>query len=684
LERIKNGDEPADTDDNSQDFILNNNPSPTNSSGQSFSLPPQEVPPPEEEPPPPEPGPVYEEIPPLAVVINEVAWMGTKADAKDEWLELFNNTEAEINLTNSKLKSSDPNGPEIILNGIVPAQGFYLIERTDNDGVIPELADLISEFGNGLSNTNCEVLSLYDSHDNLIDQTVCLESGDWPAGQTNPGYISMERIAPAADGTSLENWANNNLITRNGVSAIKDGIRYPIYGTPKEKNSVATSPTFVNGPNLTALQDFSTLNFPLNNSPYFIVDGLLSVPEAKTLTIEAGATLKFDSLSGLIINGTLKAIGAEENKITFTRLLEEGIWGGIYFSPTSINSELNYALIQYAKYGWEGPVSSILVENSSIIFENSTIENYPSVRGLRLVNSHSLIENLNFFGQREFNSIGIEIWEGTPTITNSFFKNNYYGIFVPAFPEGKPLIENNNFEENEYPIWALPQFTFKENQGQNNTYNNIFLSGLITNEDLTLFKNPLSYATDGPNQFIEVSQGRTLTIEPGVIMKFGVLTRLEVKGQLLAQGTSEKPITFTSLPENSPGYWTGIHFHPQSQNSILENVILENGGCCFWPGTWLQTAIYIEEAQVSFTNLTLRNSAEVGLLAQNSNSIIKESHFINNKIGIRIEKAGDYPRIESCYFEDNEPYDIYWQNGGEDCENLKVGNPEAKIECSSP
>jgi len=69
---------------------------------------------------------------------------------------------------------------------------------------------------------------------------------------------------------------------------------------------------------------------------------------------------------------------------------------------------------------------------------------------------------------------------------------------------------------------------------------------------------------------------------------------------------------------------------------------------------------------------------------KNSNSIIKESHFINNKIGIRIEKAGDYPRIESCYFEDNEPYDIYWQNGGEDCENLKVGNPEAKIECSSP
>ena len=34
------------------------------------------------------------------VVINEVAWMGTAADHNDEWIELYNATDAPITLTN--------------------------------------------------------------------------------------------------------------------------------------------------------------------------------------------------------------------------------------------------------------------------------------------------------------------------------------------------------------------------------------------------------------------------------------------------------------------------------------------------------------------------------------------------------------------------------------------------------
>ena len=40
-----------------------------------------------------------------AVLINEVAWMGTAVSANDEWLELYNQTEQEIDLAGWKLES---------------------------------------------------------------------------------------------------------------------------------------------------------------------------------------------------------------------------------------------------------------------------------------------------------------------------------------------------------------------------------------------------------------------------------------------------------------------------------------------------------------------------------------------------------------------------------------------------
>lgn len=49
-----------------------------------------------------------------------------------------------------------------------------------------------------------------------------------------------------------------------------------------------------------------------------------------------------------------------------------------------------------------------------------------------------------------------------------------------------------------------------------------------------------------------VEKGVTLTIEPGVTVKFDGQFFLEVSGTLIARGTSVKPITFTSnKPEKS-------------------------------------------------------------------------------------------------------------------------------------
>jgi len=77
-----------------------------------------------------------------------------------------------------------------------------------------------------------------------------------------------------------------------------------------------------------------------------------------------------------------------------------------------------------------------------------------------------------------------------------------------------------------------------------------------------------------------IEMGQTLIIEPGVIVRFDPGVALVVRGNLIAQGTAEDSIVFTSngmLDENHPNLWGGIIFENCSDESILEYCKIENG-----------------------------------------------------------------------------------------------------------
>lgn len=165
---------------------------------------------------------------PLDVIINEVAWMGAQASTSDEWLELYNTTDQDIDLTGWTLEAADGT-PSITLSGTIPAHGYFLLERTDDSTVSDITADQI--YTGALENGG-EVLALKDPSDNVID-TANGDGGGWPAGD-NSTKSSMERIDPLAPDSDT-NWATNNGVDRNGLDA--DGN--PINGTPKALNSAS-------------------------------------------------------------------------------------------------------------------------------------------------------------------------------------------------------------------------------------------------------------------------------------------------------------------------------------------------------------------------------------------------------------------------------------------------------------
>ncbi|MFH0819440.1 MAG: lamin tail domain-containing protein [bacterium] len=168
-------------------------------------------------------------VEPLTVVINEIAWMGTATSTADEWIELYNNSDSEIDLTGWTLKAIDGT-PTINLSGVISTKGYFLTERTDDNTISDIIADWFGSFSSGLNN-NGEKLELIDAENKSIDVVDCTSA--WFAGN-NITKATMERIDPKLSGSDPTNWANNNLIIKNGKNANGD----PISGTPKTQNSV--------------------------------------------------------------------------------------------------------------------------------------------------------------------------------------------------------------------------------------------------------------------------------------------------------------------------------------------------------------------------------------------------------------------------------------------------------------
>ena len=79
---------------------------------------------------------------PLDIIINEIAWMGTNVSYNDEWIELYNQADSDIDLKDWKLIAKD-GIPEIILKGEINAKSFFLLERTDDNSVANITADQI-------------------------------------------------------------------------------------------------------------------------------------------------------------------------------------------------------------------------------------------------------------------------------------------------------------------------------------------------------------------------------------------------------------------------------------------------------------------------------------------------------------------------------------------------------------
>ncbi len=115
-----------------------------------------------------------------AVRFNEVAWMGTETSAADEWIELYNDSYQAVDLDGWLLAAAD-GAPQMNLAGQIPAQGYFLLERTD-DNTVPNIA--ANQIYTGALANGGEDLFLKNAQGQIIDE-IKAAAGGWPGGDNS-------------------------------------------------------------------------------------------------------------------------------------------------------------------------------------------------------------------------------------------------------------------------------------------------------------------------------------------------------------------------------------------------------------------------------------------------------------------------------------------------------------------
>ena len=227
------------------------------------------------------------------VVINEIAWAGTPASPEDQWIELLNVTDQPIDLTGwvIRWRRKFPTIPEeaewkvVELRGVIPAQGYFLLERGHDDVVSDIPADLIydtappynlkfSPFG--------DIVELLDASGNVVDTANAdrPERDGWIAGSAAPFFATMERIDPY-DRDHEGNWATNRGIVVNGFNAKKSLLT----ATARHVNEKLLTQILAAQPTVTAsLGETLTVTLEL---PTWAQE----IPELPKLTLVRGATV---------------------------------------------------------------------------------------------------------------------------------------------------------------------------------------------------------------------------------------------------------------------------------------------------------------------------------------------------------------------------------------------------------
>ncbi|MCK9243793.1 MAG: T9SS type A sorting domain-containing protein [Candidatus Marinimicrobia bacterium] len=174
---------------------------------------------------------------------------------------------------------------------------------------------------------------------------------------------------------------------------------------------------------------------------------------------------------------------------------------------------------------------------------------------------------------------------------------------------------------------------------------------------------------------VTVNSGVTLEIDSGVFVLFDEDTRMTVNGTLIAEGTDENPIVFTSFNENpAKNDWYGIRFEDSSVDASCKikycNIkYAQYGIYCNRANPKIQNnsishsnyGIYLYQSSPAYMETNLISDNGTGIYGTSSDPIITDNLIINNGSGVLF--SGGSPKFFENTIQDNNIYGVYFVSG---------------------
>lgn len=316
--------------------------------------------------------------------------------------------------------------------------------------------------------------------------------------------------------------------------------------------------------------------------PYVLDNDVFDINDNAEVTIEPGVTIEMPE-DGMIrvgqyTSGKLVAVGTAEKPITFTSKAKDkaaGDWDNIEFHEyASKSSALKNCIIEYAGSGDYGAVE---VYYTAVAIDSCTITNSSSY-GV-LVNSSEDGSFISFSG-------------------NVIKDTELYPVSCNAAAAGV-ITADNELGEMGIEITGYK------------------LTKKVTWQNLNVPYTMRSYD-------FNINEGGSLTIMPGVTVLMTENGYIRVgeytEGKLVAVGTEEEPITFTSaMNDKYPGDWQGIQFDEYvGAGSILDHCKVLYGG----RGDEANVDFYYTKGKVTVQNSEIAYSANWGIRVRDDDGIM--------------------------------------------------------------
>ncbi|MGQ9530912.1 MAG: right-handed parallel beta-helix repeat-containing protein [Candidatus Bathycorpusculaceae bacterium] len=160
-----------------------------------------------------------------------------------------------------------------------------------------------------------------------------------------------------------------------------------------------------------------------------------------------------------------------------------------------------------------------------------------------------------------------------------------------------------------------------------------YVEGFITQDTTwTLIDSPFIISNE-----TVVCSNATLTIEPGVEVRFGGLFNITVEGRLIAEGTKNKTIKFTSNElEPKSGAWGTLWFN-STQESVLLYCIIEYG----------LNGVTVENGALNIQECAIRQNSENGAAILGGYVSIENCELLNNTIGGIFISEGSQVKVQN-------------------------------------